>query len=182
MSEVQLIGGPERRVIGLVAHDPAWTRRFQAERDRIERALGRAARRIDHIGSTAVAGLVAKPIVDIVVGVDDPDDEPAYRPALERAGYRLRVREPGHRMLRTADLGVHVHVCAAGGPWERRHLLFRDRLRADAADRARYAAVKRALAQREWTDMNAYAEAKSDVIAQITARAEAWARSSGWSP
>jgi GrpB-like predicted nucleotidyltransferase (UPF0157 family) len=180
--EVVLIGGPERRTIAIVSYDPSWAERFNHERSQILGALGTLARRIDHVGSTAVPGLAAKPIVDIDLSVDDPDDEAAYVPALNRAGYQLRVRERGHRMLRTADLDVHVHVCPAGGEWERRHLLFRDWLRVDAADRERYAAVKRQLACRDWSDMNAYADAKTVVIHEITARAERWARTTSWKP
>jgi GrpB-like predicted nucleotidyltransferase (UPF0157 family) len=180
--EVVLIGGPERRTIAIVSYDPSWTERFEQERSRILDALGPVARRIDHVGSTAVPGLAAKPIVDIDLSVDDPDDEPAYVPALERAGYQLRVRERAHRMLRTSDLDVHVHVCPAGGEWERRHLLFRDWLRVDTTDRERYAAAKRQLARRDWPDMNAYADAKTMVIQEITADAEQWARATSWTP
>jgi GrpB-like predicted nucleotidyltransferase (UPF0157 family) len=122
-----------------------------------------------------VPGLAAKPIIDIVVVVDDID---AAIAPLETCGYVLRVREPGHRMLRTPELDVHVHLWA--DPTETgRHLLFRDWLRTDADDRARYAAVKRDLATREWGDMNDYADAKSPVITEITARAEAWAAATG---
>jgi GrpB-like predicted nucleotidyltransferase (UPF0157 family) len=178
----ELIGGPEKREIRIVTHDPTWPDRFAAERTRIVAALGTTARRVDHIGSTAVPGLAAKPIIDIDLSVPDPDDEPSYLPALERAGYRLRVRQPGHRMVRTEARDVHVHVCAEGSEWERRHLLFRDWLRRDAADRASYAALKRELAAREWPDMNAYADAKGALITEITARAEEWARGVGWRP
>jgi GrpB-like predicted nucleotidyltransferase (UPF0157 family) len=180
--ETELIGGPEKREIVIVEYDPTWPDRFAAERARIVGALGSSARRVDHIGSTAVPGLAAKPIIDIDLSVRDPDDEPSYLPALERAGYRLRVRQPGHRMVRTAALDVHVHICGEGSEWERRHLLFRDRLRLDPADREAYAALKRALAEREWADMNAYAEAKGALIAEITARAQVWARAVGWHP
>jgi GrpB-like predicted nucleotidyltransferase (UPF0157 family) len=180
--QVELIGGQERRTIEIVAYDGSWPNRFARERSRIAGALGPVARRIDHIGSTAVEGLAAKAIVDIDVSVDDPDDESVYVPALERAGYRLRVREPGHRLLRTDALDVHVHVCAAGGEWERRHLLFRDWLRTDGADRARYSDAKQQLARRDWPDMNAYADAKTDVIMQITRRAERWAQATAWTP
>ncbi|WP_255502941.1 GrpB family protein [Mycolicibacterium sp. CH28] len=92
--------------------------------------------RVDHIGSTSVPGLAAKPIIDIGLGVVDVDREEDYLPDLIAAGYRLRVREPGHRMVRTPDLGVHVHVCTAGSDWERRQLLFRDWLRYDQSDLA----------------------------------------------
>lgn len=180
--EVVLLGGPERRPISIVLYDPSWAERFEHERARIRGALATRARRIDHVGSTAVPGLAAKPIVDIDLSVDDPADEAAYLPALERAGYQLRVRERGHRMLRTPELNVHVRVCPAGGEWERRHLLFRDLLRVDATDRGRYAAAKRQLARREWPDMNAYADAKTTVIQEITARAEQLARATSWKP
>ncbi len=98
------------------------------------------------------------------------------------AGYVLRVREPGHRMFRTPDLAVRVHVCAAGGGWERRHLLFRDWLRHNAADRTAYEVHKRSLATRGWPDVNAYADAKSALIAEITRRAQEWAHTTGWTP
>jgi len=169
-----LIGGREARPIVIADHDPAWRSRFAAERDRIAAALP-GATAIEHVGSTSVPGLPAKPIVDIVVVVDDID---AATAPLEDAGYVLRVREPGHRMLRTPELDVHVHLWS--DPTEtRRHLLFRDWLRTDAGDRERYAAVKRVLAAQEWDDMNDYADAKSPVIADITARAEAWAATTG---
>lgn len=179
---VELIGGCERRAIELVAYDAAWAARFERERSRIAAALGDRARRIDHIGSTAVVGLIAKPIIDVDVSVAHPEDEGAYVPALERAGYRLRVRESGHRMLRTSELDVHVHVCSAGSDWERRHLLFRDWLRRDVDDRERYAEAKRQLALRDWPDMNAYAAAKGAVIKQISVRAERWAAETRWAP
>lgn len=166
-----LIGGREEREIVLVDYDPAWPERFESERTRICAALGERVLRIDHIGSTSVPGLAAKPIIDIDLSVADPDDEAAYVPALERAGYVLRVREPRHRMLRTPERDVHVHVCAIGSEWEQRHLLFRDWLRANPEDARRYEEVKRSLAGRVWGDMNDYADAKSDVIAAIMTRA-----------
>lgn len=167
--EVELIGGVERRDIGLVASDPLWRTRFETEHRRIVDALGDGVR-VEHVGSTAVPGLVAKPIVDVQVSVADVRDEASYIPALVAAGYEVRVRERGHRMLRTPARDVHVHVCDAGGAWEGRHLAFRDRLRTSAADRDRYASVKSSLAARPWSSMNAYAAAKSEVIAEIIER------------
>ena len=169
-----LIGGREARRIVIVEYDPAWAARFAVERDRIAGALPDATG-IEHVGSTSVEGLAAKPIVDIVVSVADIDAAVA---PLEATGYVLRVREPGHRMLRTPELDVHVHLWA--DPAEtRRHLVFRDWLRTDAGDRERYAAAKRELATRRWGDTNEYADAKSPVIAEITARAEAWVTATG---
>lgn len=168
---MELIGGIERRDIVIVAYDEGWPRRFEEERDRILAALGVRAITVDHIGSTSVPGLAAKPIVDVDVTVADVDDEPAYLPDLLAAGYELRVRERGHRMVRTSARDVHVHVTTMGSDWARRDLLFRDRLRADPADRDAYAALKRQLAQRDWPDMNAYADAKTDLIQEILLRA-----------
>lgn len=177
-----LVGGTERRGIEIVDWRPEWAAAFETERARIAEALGGAAGRIDHVGSTAVRGLAAKPIVDISVTVADPDDEEAFAPALEAAGYEIRVREPGHRMFRTPARDVHVHIWPKGSEDERRHLLFRDWLRRAAGDRRLYEETKRELARREWADMNLYAEAKTSVVTDIMERAEAWAASSGWKP
>ena len=154
----------------LEPHRPEWATRFEAERRRIAAALGEAAAAIQHIGSTAVPGLAAKPIVDILVTARDPED-PALCRALEAAGYVLRVDEPGHRMFRTPERDVHVHVWPVESPEVRRHLAFRDRLRASEGDRRLYEARKRELAGREWEDMNHYAAAKGDVIEALLGRA-----------
>jgi GrpB-like predicted nucleotidyltransferase (UPF0157 family) len=175
-----LVGGREHRDIRVVPYDPAWPARFAAERARIAGALGPAARRIDHIGSTAVPGLAAKPVIDVLVAVDDPADEDVAVDPLVGAGYLLRVREEGHRMLRTPEGDVHVHLWSTGSDDERRHLLFRDWLRVDGDDRSRYERVKRALAERDWPDMNHYAEAKGPTVAAVMIRAEAWADATGW--
>lgn len=170
--DAALIAGPEAREVVIAEYSEEWPRRFEAERRRLEEALGATARGIEHVGSTSVPGLAAKPIVDILVTVDDPDDEAAFVPQLEAAGYELRVREPGHRMFRTPGREVHVHVWAAGSDEERRHLVFRDRLRSDPADREEYEQAKRALAG-PWPDVNYYAQAKTPVIEAIMARAAA---------
>ena len=161
-----LIGGREEREVTIVDYDPSWVERFTEERSRIQRALGPSARSVEHIGSTAVPGLAAKPIVDIIVSVDDPNDERTYRTQLEEAGYVLRVREPDHRMFRTPERDVHIHIWRSGSDDERRHLIFRDWLRSHPADRADYERTKRMLAG-NWPDMNYYANAKSEVINQI---------------
>lgn len=152
---VELIGGVEKRDIRVVPPDPTWPAKFALEREKIVAALREKAVRV----------------------VDREED---YLPDLIEACYQLRVREPGHRMVRTPDLGVHVHVCTAGSDWERCPLLFRDWLRHDESDRAAYNSLKNRLAQEHWPDMNAYAEAKSALISEIAARAEKWARRSGW--
>jgi GrpB-like predicted nucleotidyltransferase (UPF0157 family) len=166
-----LIGGRERRRVEIVDYDPDWPMKFQAHHDRVQGALGSRAIRVEHIGSTAVPGLAAKPIIDILVTVDDPKEE-SVASALASAGYRLRVREPGHRMFRTPDRDVHVHVWAEADGEAVRYLRFRDRLRRSRTDRARYEQLKRELAAREWPDMNAYADAKGPIIESILAGAD----------
>jgi GrpB-like predicted nucleotidyltransferase (UPF0157 family) len=169
-----LIGGREPAEISVVDYDERWPVRFRALAERIRQALGDDALGIEHIGSTSVPGLAAKPIVDVLLTVADVDDEPAYLPALESAGFLLRVREPGHRMVRTPARDVHVHVYEPGRPEVRDYLDLRDWLRVDAEDRELYAATKRMLARQQWGDMNDYADAKTQVVQDILARARAW--------
>jgi GrpB-like predicted nucleotidyltransferase (UPF0157 family) len=178
--EEALIGGREERVVVVADPDPRWPEVFERHRAAIVGALGPRVRRIDHVGSTSVPGLAAKPIVDIQVTVDDPEDDASFSPALETLGYELRVREPRHRMFRTPAHDVQVHVWAAGSDDERRHVLFRDWLRVDEADRRLYEDTKRRLAGRRWRDVNYYADAKSPVIQEIMARAESWAVRVHW--
>ena len=173
VTDVEIIGGTEKRALVIEEYDERWPARFLAERMRIAEALGRRAGAIEHIGSTSVPGLAAKPIIDILVTVWDITAEEEYLPSLAAAGYDLRVREPGHRMMRTPARDVHVHILEAGHPDVDAYLVFRDRLRADDADRKLYERTKRELARHDWSDMNAYAEAKTDVVRAIKARADA---------
>jgi GrpB-like predicted nucleotidyltransferase (UPF0157 family) len=169
-----LIGGIEKRRIVVVDYDPIWPGKFQQHAGILSRALGGRALAIEHVGSTSVPGLAAKPIIDIDVVVEDSSDEASYLPALVQAGYVLRVREPAwhqHRMFRTPELDVHVHVFSPGCVEVTRQLAFRDRLRRNAEDRLLYESVKRKLAKEDWPDMNAYAAAKSEVVEQVIARA-----------
>lgn len=166
------VNGP----ITLVEYDPAWPRYFVREAERIRGALGARALRIEHTGSTSVPGLIAKPIIDILLVVADSADEPSYVPALEAAGYVLRIREPGwheHRLFKGPDVNVNLHVFTEGSDEIERLLLLRDRLRNDPTDRDLYARTKRRLASQHWTYVQNYADAKSDVIEAIIARARA---------
>ena len=171
-----IVGEPRPLANGIVVvpYDPEWPRLYAAQADRVRTALGDRALRIEHTGSTSVADLPAKPIVDMVLLVADSADEASYVPDLERAGYQLRVREPDwheHRMLRDADPDVHLHVFSEGCPEVGRVLAFRDWLRKDQADRELYARTKMDLAQRDWTYMQEYANAKTQVVEGILARA-----------
>lgn len=167
------VGGPEALTITLHDYDPAWVDRYKEHRERIRDALAPADVRIEHIGSTSVPGLAAKPIIDILVGVDDITAEEDYLDALLAAGYELRVREPGHRLVRTPERDVHVHILEWQHPAVDEYLLLRDRLRSDPDDRTLYESTKRALLASTWDDMNDYADAKTDVILAIKARARA---------
>jgi GrpB-like predicted nucleotidyltransferase (UPF0157 family) len=170
--------------IRIVPPDGDWPVTFERWRARLQRVLGATALRIEHVGSTSVPGLAAKPIVDIQVSVADLEDERAFVGRVERSGVHLRSRDSEHRYFRPPrdrPHDCHVHVCEAGSPWERDHLLFRDYLRA-RPDRAEgYAAVKRAAAL-IWSDDGwGFTEAKSEFIPAALAEADDWAESEGWS-
>ena len=163
-----LVHGPQPVTPVIVEYDDGWPARFAAHRDRVVAALGERARIVEHVGSTAVPGLAAKDVVDVLVGVDDPDDEAAYLSDLEAAGYEVRVREPGHRALRETDgRGVNVHCYAPEDDAVAAYRLLRDHLRTHPEARREYEAIKRSLAGREWPDMNHYAEAKGPTIRRL---------------
>src|SRR5215510_10477085 len=165
---------PHNAPIVLAEYDPAWPTLFAREAARIRAALGRRAVQVEHAGSTSVPGLAAKPIIDIVLAVPDSSDEQTYVPTLEAVGYVLRAREPAwfeHRMFKGPDTDINLHVFTAGAEEIDRMLLFRDRLRANDADRDAYLQVKRDLAKRTWRHVQHYADAKTAIVEQIIARA-----------
>ncbi len=169
--------GADDVTVRMAEYDQEWPRRFAREAERLRAALGRRALRIEHVGSTAVPGLAAKPVIDMVVAVADSAEESDYLGDLEAAGFVLRAREPEwfeHRFLDKAgtDSGVSVnlHVFSLGCTEIERMLAFRDHLRVNAADRERYARVKRDLARRPWSDIEAYAQAKNAIVDEIHSR------------
>ena len=178
------IGGRARHdgPIELVDYDPGWPERYRDEEAIIRGALGDRVRALEHVGSTSVPGLAAKPILDLVLAVADSTDEAAYVPALEAAGYVLRRREPGeheHRLFRKLGPRANLHVYPDGCPEIERYLRFRDRLRAvpeerelyERTKRELYERTKRELAQRTWPYAQHYADAKTEVVEAILARA-----------
>lgn len=174
--EAVTIGAPTRvdGPVTLADYDPAWPALFDREASRIRSLLGDRVRGLEHVGSTSVPGLCAKPIIDIVLGVADPADEPAYAPALEEAGYRLRIREPAwhmHRLFKGPETDLNLHIFAEDCPEIDRMLAFRDRLRTNDDERDLYAAAKRDLAGRAWTYLQHYADAKGEIVEAIIARA-----------
>ena len=165
---------PHNAPITLVEYDPRWPEQFEREAQRIRSFLGDQALRVEHVGSTSVPGLWAKPIIDILLVVPDSSDEPSYVPALEAAGYKLRIREPEwfeHRLFKGPDTDINLHVFSEGASEIERMLRFRDWLRTCAEDREKYARVKRELARRPWRHVQDYADAKSDVVREIMERA-----------
>ncbi|HEY3743370.1 MAG TPA: GrpB family protein [Bryobacteraceae bacterium] len=160
--------------IAIAEYDSRWPALFWHEAERIRGALGSLALRIEHTGSTSVEGLAAKPIIDITLVVADSSNEAAYVPALEGAGYVLKIREPEwhqHRMFKGPDTDVNLHVFSAGCTEVERILLFRDWLRVHAADRELYEATKRRFARKQWDTVQNYADAKTAVIEEILKRA-----------
>ncbi len=160
--------------IELRDYDPAWPAAYESEASRLRVALGERVVRVEHVGSTSVPGLLAKPIIDIVLEVPDSTDEGAYVEDLETVGYVLRIREPGwfaHRLLRGPGERVNLHVFSRGCPETERMVRFRDHLRASDAARALYARTKLELATPSWHTVQDYADAKTPVIQEIMTRA-----------
>jgi len=160
--------------IQIVDYDPEWPRLFEREAERIQTALGDRVLLIEHVGSTSVPGLAAKPRIDILLVVADSADESTYVPALEAAGYVLRIREPDwyeHRVFKGPDMDVNLHVFSRDCPEIERMLLFRDWLRSNASDRQLYERTKRELARKDWKYTQNYADAKTSVVEEIIARA-----------
>lgn len=167
---------PHNAPVVLAAYDPRWPELFRREAERIRAVLGGGGLLLEHVGSTSVPGLCAKPIIDILLTVADSSDEPSYAPALETAGYTLRIREPDwfeHRLWKGPDTDINLHVFSAGASEAARMLRFRDWLRANETDRENYARVKRDLAGHIWRNVQDYADAKTGIVREILERADA---------
>jgi GrpB-like predicted nucleotidyltransferase (UPF0157 family) len=170
VGELRVHGGP----ITLVPYDDNWPELFAREAERIRGVLGERALMIEHVGSTAVPGLSAKPIIDVLLVVAESAREETYVPDMEAAGYVLRIREPDwyeHRLFKGPDTDVNVHVLPKGCPEIDRMLSFRDRLRSNEEDRLLYEEKKRDLARQEWKYVQNYADAKGQVVEKILSRA-----------
>jgi GrpB-like predicted nucleotidyltransferase (UPF0157 family) len=180
MTEEQIMAatvGPRRPInstIYLAPYDPAWPSLFNRLKKQIQEALGDRVLLLEHVGSTSVPGLSAKPIIDMVMAVADSSDEASYAKPLEEKGYTLRIREPDsyeHRLLKAPEIAGNLHVFSAGCPEIEEMVLFRDWLRNHTDDRSLYEATKRELAARTWKYTQNYADAKSEVVQAILARA-----------
>lgn len=150
---------------------------FEEEKTRLEQILPASAV-IEHVGSTSVPGLAAKPIIDIMVGLPDFAQADSLVPQVQSLSYeyvpQFEVEMPFRRYFRKETAGVrthHIHMVATSSEFWNRHLSFRDYLRAHANVAAEYAILKRKLAEQEWQDMNAYAASKTEFIRRIEAKA-----------
>lgn len=166
---------PLNQPVQLADYDPEWPRLYEREAARVRAVLGERVLTLEHVGSTSVPGLAAKPRIDMLLVVANTADEPAYAPDLQAAGYVLQVREPDwyeHRMFKGPDTDINLHVFSAGCPESERMLLFRDWLRSHADDRQLYERTKRELARQSWKYVQNYADAKTEVVRAILARAQ----------
>ncbi len=167
-------------------YDAKWPMRFGELGSRLRSELGEVALRIDHIGSTAVPGLAAKPIIDVQISVVSLEPVDAFRMPLEECGFTWRSDNPERTKRyfreRAGEPRTHIHVRRAGSFSEQLALLFRDYLRAhrDAADG--YGRQKRALASLLSRDRHAYTESKTSITWRIIQEADAWAQRNGWEP
>ena len=165
---------PHNAPITLVEYDSSWPELFEQESNRIHSVLGSKALQIEHVGSTSIPGLCAKPIIDILLVVKDSADGSSYVPALAAAGYVLQIREPDwfeHRLFKGPDTDINLHVFSLGTSEIDRMLRFRDWLRTNDTDRDKYAQVKRSLAKNKWRHVQHYANAKTSIIQEIMKRA-----------
>jgi GrpB-like predicted nucleotidyltransferase (UPF0157 family) len=168
------VSGPSD-LVELVDHDPTWTERFELERDRLVPVFDGSVVAVEHIGSTSVPGLCAKPIVDIAVGLLKLELTDEQIAAMEKLGYEYlgEFGLPGRLYFRKGDPRTHhVHVVEHGGMHWERQLVFRDALRTDPEERRHYDAFKRRLAA-EGHSREAYAELKTPFIRAVEARARA---------
>jgi GrpB-like predicted nucleotidyltransferase (UPF0157 family) len=181
----EVSGAGRHDPVEIASSDPSWPDLFEEIAATLRRHLGDTALRIEHIGSTSVPGLGAKPVIDVLVAVPDVGDEAAYVAGVEAAGVELRSRDSVHRYFRPPPgtrRDRQIHVCGPGTPWERDHLLFRDYLRAHPGVAADYESVKRRLAADYRDDRIAYNEGKTGFIRDALDDAAAWAERSGRAP
>lgn len=173
----ETLGDMRNDPIEIWPYDLRWPAVYESWQARLTEALGGTALRIEHVGSTAVPGLAAKPIIDIQISVADMTDEVRYVTAIETVGVPLRGRDDLHRYFRPAPgtpRDVQIHVCNEGSRWESDHILFRDYLRANGTVRDAYGALKLDLAHRFRHDRLAYSDAKSEFILDSLRKARSW--------
>jgi GrpB-like predicted nucleotidyltransferase (UPF0157 family) len=172
--------------ITVVLYDAEWPESFRRLGRELRAALQHRANRIDHIGSTSIGGMSAKPILDIQISVTCLEPVEEYKPSLESVGFNWRAGNPDltKRYFREApgQRRVHIHVRQSGSWGEQFSLLFRDYLRAHSKDAAAYSELKHRLARELCTNRQAYTDAKSPFIWAVMRAATDWAQATGWQP
>jgi GrpB-like predicted nucleotidyltransferase (UPF0157 family) len=176
MAAIRVSGAvsPHNAQIYLATYDPAWPAQYEDEAAKIRAALGERTLALEHVGSTSIPGLSAKPIIDIILCVADSSDEDAYVPLLTAQGYRLHLREPEweqHRVMKGDNPLVNLHVFTLGSPELARMVGFRNRCRNHPEELRLYKGVKEGLARQTWRHVQHYANAKGEVVEAIIARA-----------
>lgn len=172
--------------VEIVAYDPGWPDAFRLTGMQLRNALGDYPDRIDHIGSTAIPGIAAKPIIDIQISVPCLEPMSSYLPSMQALGFVWRKDNPAltKRYFREApgNKRTHIHVRQTGSWHEQYALLFRDYVRSSAEDRARYETVKRQLAEKFRLNRLAYTDGKAEIFWDIIRCADEWAGTTGWQP
>lgn len=174
--ETAFVGGMPKLTgkIQVVDYDPQWPALYEREVKRLRAVLGDRILALEHVGSTSVPGLAAKPIIDVDLSLENSADEDAYAPLLEAAGYSLVIREPDwheHRVFKGPDTNINLHVWTLGSPEATRHKVLRDWLRTHEADRIAYGEHKKTIAGRDYDYMYQYNNDKAEQIREILNRA-----------
>ncbi len=181
----RIVGSERGDKLDVVPWDPAWPDMYEAMRVRLAAALGPLALRIEHVGSTAISGIPAKPVIDIQVSVADVDDTDAYREKVESCGFGLRYITNGWRYFRPPP-GIprdyQVHVVQIGSDRERTRLLFRDFMRSHPGEATEYGRLKLRIAMQGVQDRIQYNDEKEPFIVAVLEAAEEWAAATGWEP
>ena len=163
--------------VEVAAHNPNWRGEFETEAGRIAESLGNVLVAIHHIGSTAIAGIYAKPVIDILIEVRDLSEVDELSSEMTRLGYEVmgEFGIPGRRYFRKDDRkGVRthqIHMFEAGSEQIGRHLAFRDFMNAHPVEAGKYSDLKRKLAKEHPQDMDAYMDGKDDFIKEIDRKA-----------
>lgn len=164
--------------VAIAEYRPEWIEMFEVEKKVLQTALGEVPAQIEHVGSTAVSGLAAKPIIDIMVGLEDFSIADRQVPKIEALAYEyIKKYEdvmPFRRFFVKEQAGIRthqIHMVGINSEFWERLILFRDYLRQNPKVAAEYAAMKKNLAEREWSDVNEYADAKTEFIREIENRA-----------
>lgn len=165
--------------VSIVEYRPQWRKRFEEEKQLLQAVLGEVSAKVEHIGSTSIDGLAAKPIIDILIGLPDFSVADSLVPGIETLDYeyfkKYEDEMPYRRYFAKNLNGIRthqIHLVEIGSEFWERHLLFRDYLRQNPETASDYAVLKKRLTESEWEDVNEYADAKSEFIKSVENKAK----------